>query len=57
MQIFVPVVNWGDAPDVSIFYRRTTELEAVRQWGVQEHCRLVTLLGIGGLGKTSGKNG
>lgn len=45
--------DWGDAPDVPIFYGREVELNAVRQWAVQENCRLVTLLGMGGIGKTA----
>jgi WD40 repeat protein len=46
-------IDWGDAPDVSIFYGRETELRVVKQWVVQEHCRLITLLGMGGIGKTA----
>lgn len=45
--------DWGDAIDVSIFYGRTKELATLAQWIVQNRCRLVTLLGMGGIGKTA----
>jgi WD40 repeat protein len=45
--------DWGDAADVSFFYGRTEELAGLRTWILQEHCRLVTILGMGGIGKTS----
>ncbi|MDJ0706828.1 MAG: NB-ARC domain-containing protein [Leptolyngbyaceae cyanobacterium MO_188.B28] len=43
---------WEGAPDVSVFYGRTQELETLQRWILKEGCRLVTLLGIGGIGKT-----
>ncbi|HEY9657080.1 MAG TPA: NB-ARC domain-containing protein, partial [Allocoleopsis sp.] len=46
------IVSWGIAPDVSQFYGRTTELTTLQQWILEERCRLVTLLGMGGIGKT-----
>jgi WD40 repeat protein len=48
-----PIQDWSEAPDVSIFYGRQAELRTIAQWVVQENCRLITLLGMGGIGKTS----
>ncbi|WP_341738279.1 NB-ARC domain-containing protein [Microcoleus sp. CAWBG640] len=42
-----------DAPDISSFYGRTSELATLQQWIVQEGCRLVAILGISGIGKTA----
>ncbi|HEY9602747.1 MAG TPA: NB-ARC domain-containing protein [Allocoleopsis sp.] len=47
-----PGVDWGEAPDVSEFYGRTDELAMLKHWILDERCRLVTLLGMGGMGKT-----
>ncbi len=48
-----PHADWGEAPDVSQFYGRTAELQTLEQWIIGERCRLVALLGMGGIGKTS----
>ncbi|HEY9830275.1 MAG TPA: NB-ARC domain-containing protein [Stenomitos sp.] len=45
--------DWGDAPDVSVFYGRREELITLEQWIVQDGCRLIGLFGMGGIGKTS----
>jgi DNA-binding HxlR family transcriptional regulator len=45
--------DWGDAIDVDVFYGRQAELAQLQQWIVVERCRLVTLLGMGGMGKTA----
>jgi WD40 repeat protein/DNA-binding CsgD family transcriptional regulator len=54
-QHLVPISDedWGDAPDVSVFYGRNTERQTLKQWIVKDHCRLVALLGMGGIGKTA----
>lgn len=45
--------DWGDAVDVSVFYGRYCELSTLKQWILQDRCRLISLLGMGGIGKTS----
>src|SRR5919199_1166629 len=45
--------DWGEAVDTSAFYGRTEELAKLAQWIVRDRCRLVALLGMGGIGKTS----
>lgn len=45
--------DWGDAPATTHFYGRTDELATLNQWIGQEQCRLVALLGMGGMGKTA----
>src|SRR4028119_232907 len=45
-------VSWGLAPDVSVFHGRTAELATLQQWVLEDRCRLIALLGMGGIGKT-----
>jgi len=46
-------VDLVEALDVSHFVGREVEVAELSRWIVQEHCRLVTLLGIGGIGKST----
>src|SRR3989440_5040813 len=48
-----PRVDWGDALDVPSFYGREGELATLAQWVVQERCRVVSVLGLGGIGKSA----
>ncbi|WP_026735542.1 NB-ARC domain-containing protein [Fischerella sp. PCC 9605] len=45
--------DWGETIDVTVFYGRFQELEILEKWILKDRCRLVALLGIGGIGKTS----
>ncbi len=46
-------VNWGDALDVPSFYGREREMATLTEWVVQERCRVVSVLGLGGIGKSA----
>jgi transcriptional regulator with XRE-family HTH domain len=48
-----PRVDWGDALAVPTFYGRKRELAALSQWVLQERCRVVSVLGLGGIGKSA----
>ena len=45
--------DWGEAVDVSVFYGRTEECTQLKDWIVRDNCRLVAVLGMGGMGKTA----
>jgi WD40 repeat protein/transcriptional regulator with XRE-family HTH domain len=45
--------SWDDAPDVRDFVGRADELMAARDLVLQVQCRLVGVMGMGGIGKTS----
>src|SRR6266704_872149 len=47
-----PRIDWVEALDVSHFAGREVEVAELSQWIVQERCRLVMLLGMGGIGKS-----
>jgi WD40 repeat protein len=44
--------DWGEAPHVDQLYGRDKEVTTLKQWLVDDHCRLVAILGMGGIGKT-----
>lgn len=48
-----PRQDWGEAPDLSVFYGRAAELQTLTEWILEEKCRLIALLGMGGIGKTA----
>ncbi len=45
--------DWADAPDVSYFLGRETDLNTLKQWVIQDLCRLVAIVGLPGKGKTN----
>ena len=45
--------DWGDAPDVLRFVGRTEELATLREWVLEQGCRLLVVRGGGGIGKTT----
>lgn len=51
------VQDWGEAPDPRLLYGRQAELAELTQWLLGEasssRTRLVTILGMGGMGKTT----
>lgn len=46
-------VDWGNSPEVTVFYDRVLELAQIKEWISAENCRLVAILGMGGIGKTT----
>src|SRR6266550_3509740 len=48
-----PRLDWGDALAVTSFYGREWELDLLSEWVVQERCRVVSVLGQGGIGKSA----
>jgi hypothetical protein len=54
-------LDWNQAPDVEGFYGRQQELQQLEQWilgdrqgrGVAHRCKLITIVGIAGIGKTA----
>jgi len=48
-----PRLDWGEALDVPSIYGREQELATLARWMVQERCRMVSVLGMGGMGKSA----
>ena len=45
--------NWTFLPTISDFQGRNKELNILEKWITEEGCRLISILGIGGIGKTA----
>jgi hypothetical protein len=47
-------IDWGNAPiDMQPFCGREAELQTLQQWVVEQRCKLIGVLGLGGIGKTA----
>ncbi len=48
-----PHIDLGDAPEIFSFYDRTPQLTTLENWITHDLTRLIALLGISGIGKTT----
>ena len=46
-------IDWGEDLDISVFYGRELERSQLHRWIVTDRCRVVAILGMGGMGKTT----
>jgi transcriptional regulator with XRE-family HTH domain len=47
------LIDWGEVPAVPTLHGREREIATLHQWIMADRCRVVALLGIGGIGKSS----
>jgi hypothetical protein len=45
-------IDWGEAVNISAFYGRELERDLLKEWILVDRCRVVAILGMGGMGKT-----
>lgn len=45
--------DWGGVPEADFFYGRTEELAEIKRWIIGDKCRLITVFGMAGMGKTA----
>lgn len=48
-----PPIYWGEMPRPSFFTGRQAELTQLQRWLLEERCCLISILGVGGTGKTA----
>lgn len=47
-----PIIDLTDAPELTDFYNRTTELSTLKDWILQNQTRLITIYGFSEIGKS-----
>jgi transcriptional regulator with XRE-family HTH domain len=47
-----PKVDVSEAPHVPLFHGRREQLAILKRWAIADRCRLISILGFGGVGKT-----
>jgi hypothetical protein len=47
------IINLIEAPELTTFYDRTSELSTLKQWILEDHTRLITIYGLSGIGKSA----
>lgn len=53
IEFSAPTFDWDEIPLTGTFIGRDTEVAQLEQWLVADSCRLITILGMGGQGKTT----
>jgi|SRR6476661_1674904 len=48
-----PIIDLTDAPELTCYYDRTSELSTLKQWILQANTRLITIYGLSGIGKSA----
>ena len=48
-----PRIDLDDAPEISTFFDRTSELSTLKQWILENRTRLISILGLSGIGKSA----
>ena len=48
-----PRIDLGDAPEISTFFDRTSELSTLKQWIWENRTRFISILGLSGIGKSA----
>ncbi|MBE9145235.1 NB-ARC domain-containing protein [Planktothrix mougeotii] len=48
-----PIIDLKNAPELTTFYNRTSELTTLKQWILEDHTRLITIYGLSGIGKSA----